>query len=112
MSSSVPSFWLLCTAFAFGADKLVMYEGSAEVIHCHNANDGDYSYNMALMMLIFDTLSYFILTWILDASMLHSVESAYNSSFCSFWISLFRKMSNAIGMLCIRRGQFVPFAKL
>ena len=99
---------LPCTAFAFGVDKLVMYEGSAEGIHWHNANDGDYSYNMALMMLIFDTLFYFILTWIMDASMLHGVKNVSISSFFRFWVFLFRKMSNAIDMICIRRGQFFP----
>jgi len=57
---------LPCTAFAFGADIIADYEYSEAGIQAWNASDGEYSFNTAIGMLLFDTVLYTFLGWYLE----------------------------------------------
>ena len=57
---------LPCTAFAFGADILSDYEYAEIGVQSFNMDEGAYSFRICLIMMAFDAVFYFFLSWYTD----------------------------------------------
>mmetsp|Transcript_43917 Transcript_43917/g.64517 ORF Transcript_43917/g.64517 Transcript_43917/m.64517 type:complete len:2436 (+) Transcript_43917:98-7405(+) len=83
---------LPCTAFAFGADIIADYEYAKIGVHSYNSEEGDYSFNTCLAMMLFDTFLYMVLAWYFDAVVPRQFGVAkkwYYLCLPSYWRSCF-----------------------
>jgi len=81
---------LPCTAFAFGADILSDYEYAEIGVQGYNMDEGAYSFRICLIMMGFDAVFYFFLSWYADQIMPSQFgvsRSPFFLFFPSYWQS-------------------------